>query len=190
MDEDQYELDHLHGGQISFPAQIFLYARAARGSEEVVEVHQAVHPRVEEGAEPALAASDKPRPPPAEPGQGPVVDDVEGREVGELLAGNKEHRVGQVNKLIKNNCGHSGNYQGWLCSCLGEEIPPGEVESPPGCRTVRVVHRLTGPAVMVSPQPEHGVEYPAVEHSLAEVVDQQQSPEIKGFPVMTVLCVG
>ena len=109
MDEDQYELDHLHGGEISFPAQIFLYARAARGSEEVVEVHQAVHPRVEEGADPALAASDKPRPPPAEPGQGPVVDDVEGREVGELLAGNKEHRVGQVNKLIKNNCGqHCG----------------------------------------------------------------------------------
>ena len=114
MDEDQYELDHLHGGEISFPAQIFLYARAARGGEEVVEVHQAVHPRVEEGAEPALAASDKPRPPPAEPGQGPVVDDVEGREVGELLAGNKEHRVGQVNKLIKNNCGHSGQYQGCL----------------------------------------------------------------------------
>ena len=60
------------------------------------------------------------------------------------------------------------------------------VESQP----VRVVHRLTGPAVMVSPQPEHGVEYPAVEHSLAEVVDQQQSPEIKGFPAMTLLCLG
>ena len=61
-----------------------------------------------------------------------------------------------------------------------------KVESQP----VRVVHRLTGPAVMVSPQPEHGVEHPAVEHSLGEVVDQQQSSEIKGFPVMTVLSMG
>ena len=37
---------------------------------------------------------------------------------------------------------------------------------------------------MVSPQPEHGVEQPAVEHSLGHVVDQQQAAEIKGFPVM------
>lgn len=37
---------------------------------------------------------------------------------------------------------------------------------------------------MVSPQPEHGVEQPAVEHSLGQVVDQQQAAEIKGFPVM------
>ena len=37
---------------------------------------------------------------------------------------------------------------------------------------------------MISPQPEHGVEQPAVEHSLGQVVDQQQAAEIKGFPVM------
>ena len=112
VDEYQYKLDHLHGCEISFPAEIFLYAGPPPGGEEVVEVHHTVHPGVQEGSEPALASSDKPGPPPAEPGQGPVVDDVEGREVGELLAGNKEHRVGQVNKLIKNNCGHSGQYQG------------------------------------------------------------------------------
>ena len=58
-----------------------------------------------------------------------------------------------------------------------------KVESQP----VRVVHRLTGPAVMVSPQPEHGVEQPAVEHSLGQVVHQQQAPEIKGFPGMSLM---
>ena len=89
VQEYHYKLDHLHCSEISFPPEILVEAGAA-GREEVVEVHHAVHPGVQEGAEPALASSDKPGPPPAEPGQGAVVDDVEGREVGELLAGNKE----------------------------------------------------------------------------------------------------
>ena len=110
VDENQDKLDHLHGGEISFPAQIFLDA-GPPGREEVVEVHHAVDPGVQEGTEPALTSTDKPGSPPAEPGQGAVMDDVEGREVGELLPGNKEHGVGQVNKLIKNNCGqHCGQH--------------------------------------------------------------------------------
>ena len=100
MDENQDKLDHLHGGEISFPAQIFLDA-GPPGGEEVVEVHHAVDPGVQEGTEPALASTDKPGSPPAEPGQSAVVDDVERREVGELLTGNKEEGVSQVNKLWK-----------------------------------------------------------------------------------------
>ena len=184
MDENQYELDHLHGGEISFPPEIFLYA-GTTGREEVVEVHHTVHPGVQEGSEPALASSDKPGPPPAEPGQGAVVDDVERRQVGELLTGNKEHRVGQVNKLIKNNCGHSGNYQGWLCSCLGEEIPPGEVESPPGCRTGRVVHRLTDPVVLSSHVEAPALqEHPETEDGLEEIVGQHEAPDLVRFSIL------
>ena len=113
VDENQYELDHLHGGQIFLPSQIFLYAGAAPGGEEVVEVHHTVDPGVQEGTEPALASSDKPGAPPAQPGQGPVVDHVEGGQVGELLPGNEEDGVGQVNKLRENNYGHYGTMVQW-----------------------------------------------------------------------------
>ena len=108
MEEHQDKLDHLHSCEISFPPEILV---EVAGGEEVVEVHHAVDPGVQEGTEPALASTDKPGSPPAEPGQGAVVDDVEGREVGELLPGNKEHGVGQVNKLIKNNCGQDCGQQ-------------------------------------------------------------------------------
>ena len=37
---------------------------------------------------------------------------------------------------------------------------------------------------MVSPQPEHGVEEPAVEDRLGEVVDHHDPPEVEGFPVL------
>ena len=43
-----------------------------------------------------------PRAPPAEEGESAVVDHMKGRQVSELLPGNKEHWVGQVNKLKKN----------------------------------------------------------------------------------------
>ena len=123
MDENQNELDHLHGCEISFPPEIFLYA-GTTGREEVVEVHHTVHPGVEEGPEPTVASSDKPGAPPAEPGQGAVVDDVEGREVGELLTGNKEDGVCQVNKLkyrtilVTTGCCNYTNQQRWLAGLL------------------------------------------------------------------------
>lgn len=98
VQEYHYKLDHLHCSEISFPPEILVEAGAA-GREEVVEVHHAVHPGVQEGAEAALAAANKPGAPPAEPRQRAVVDDVERGQVGELLTGNEEQRVGQVNKL-------------------------------------------------------------------------------------------
>ena len=116
VDEYQYKLDHLHGCEISFPAEIFLYAGPPPGREEVVEVHHTVHPGVQEGSEPALASSDKPGPPPGEPGQGAVVDHVEGRHLEnciqmglldtrhhtnliELLPHYKEYCVKKINKF-------------------------------------------------------------------------------------------
>ena len=71
------------------------------GGEEIVKVHDGVNQRVEEGSEAALSPAHEPGSPPAEPGQSAVVDDVERREVGELLTGNKEEGVSQVNKLWK-----------------------------------------------------------------------------------------
>ena len=71
------------------------------GGEEIVKVHDGVNQGVEEGSEAALSPAHEPGSPPAEPGQSAVVDDVERREVGELLTGNKEEGVSQVNKLWK-----------------------------------------------------------------------------------------
>ena len=184
VDEYQYELDHLQGCEISFPAEIFLNA-GPPGGEEVVEVHHTVHPGVEEGAKPTLTSSDKPGAPPAEPGQSPVVDDVERGEVGELLPGNKEHGVGQVNKLIKNNHGHSSTQQGCFWSCLGKEIPPGEVESPLGHRAVRVVHRLTDPVVLSGHVEAPALqEHPETKDGLEEIVGQHETPDLIRLPIL------
>lgn len=127
MDENQDKLDHLHGSEVPFPPKIFLDGGAA-GCQEVVEVHHHVDSRVQEGTEATLTSSDKPRAPPAEEGEGAMVDHMEGGQVGELLTGNKEHRVSQVNKL-------------------GEVVPPSEVEGPLSQGTCSIVNRLADPIV-------------------------------------------
>ena len=184
VQEYHYKLDHLHCSEISFPPEILVEAGAA-GREEVVEGHHGGHPGGQEGAEAALAAANKPGAPPAEPRQSPVVDDVERGEVGELLPGNKEHGVGQVNKLIKNNHGHSSTQQGCFWSCLGEEIPPGEVESPLGHRAVRVVHRLTDPVVLSGHVEAPALqEHPETKDGLEEIVGQHETPDLIRLPIL------
>jgi len=58
-----------------------------------------VNPRVEEGPETALPSSDKPWTPPAEEGEGAVVDHMQGREVGKLFLEDKEEGVKEVDEL-------------------------------------------------------------------------------------------
>ena len=115
VDENQYKLDHLHGREISFPPEIFLDAGTA-GGEEVVEVHDRVDTAVEERTKATVTATDKFGPEPTEPGQDAVVDDVEGGEMVELLANDKEEAVEKVDKL-------------------GEVVNVGHIESPESRRT-------------------------------------------------------
>ena len=98
VEEDEDELDELDGGEVLLPPEVGLQ-RGAAGRQQVVEVHQGVHPGVQERPETALASSDEPWTPPAEEGQGAVVDDVQGGEVGKLLLEDEEEGVEEVDEL-------------------------------------------------------------------------------------------
>ena len=98
VEENQDELHELDGGEVLLPPEVGLQGGAA-GCQQVVEVHQGVHPGVQERPESALASSDEPWTPPAEEGQGAVVDDVQGGEVGKLLLEDEEEGVEEVDEL-------------------------------------------------------------------------------------------
>ena len=98
VEENEDELDELDGGEVLLPPEVGLQ-RGSAGCQQVVEVHQGVHPRVQERPETALASSDKPWTPPAEEGEGAVVDDVQGRQVGKLFLQDKEEGVEEVDEL-------------------------------------------------------------------------------------------
>lgn len=98
VEEDEDELDELDGGEVLLPPEVRLQRGPAR-RQQVVEVHQRVDARVEEGTEATLTTADKPRPPPAEEGQCAVMDHMQGREVAKLLLGNEEEGVEEVNEL-------------------------------------------------------------------------------------------
>ena len=79
----------------------------------------------------------------------------------------------------------SGMKVGRLWSCLGEEIPPGEVESPPSSRTVRVVHGLTEPVVLSGHVEAPTLqEHPETEDGLEEIVGQHETPDLIRFSVL------
>ena len=128
MKEDQDKLNHLHGGQILLPPEIPLHSRTT-GRQEVVEVHDTVDSRVEEWSKSTLTSSNKPGTPPAEDWESSMMNHMQWREMTKLLASNKEDGVSQINEL-------------------GEVVPPGQVESSLGERTVRVVNRLTNPVIL------------------------------------------
>ena len=109
VEEDEDELHELDGGEVLLPPEVGLQG-GATGCQQVVEVHQGVHPRVQERAETALPSSDKPWAPPAEEGEGAVVDDVQGGEVGKLFLQDEEEGVKEVDEL-------------------GEVVPPRQVQS-------------------------------------------------------------
>ena len=84
----------------------------------------------------------------------------------ELLSHYEEYCVQKVNKF-------------------GEKIPPGEVESPLGGRTVRVVHRLTDPVVLSSHVEAPALqEHPETEDGLEEIVGQHEAPDLIRFSVL------
>ena len=74
---------------------------------------------------------------------------------------------------------------GRLWSCLGEEIPPGEVEGSPSGRTVRVVNRLTDPVVLSSHVEAPALqEHPETEDGLEEIVGQHETPDLIRLPIL------
>ena len=67
VEENEDELHELDGGEVLLPPEVGLQG-GATGCQQVVEVHQGVHPGVQERPESALASSDEPWTPPAEEG--------------------------------------------------------------------------------------------------------------------------
>ena len=59
VEEDHDELHQLDGGEVLLPPEVGLQGGSA-GGQQVVEVHHGVHPRVQEGQEPAVAPTNKP----------------------------------------------------------------------------------------------------------------------------------
>ena len=58
VEEDHDELHQLDGGEVLLPPEVGLQGGSA-GGQQVVEVHHGVHPRVQEGKEPAVASTNK-----------------------------------------------------------------------------------------------------------------------------------
>ena len=108
VEEHEDELHELDGGEVLLPPEVGLQG-GATGCQQVVEVHQRVHARVEEGTEAALPSADEPGPPPAEEGEGAVVDDMQRRKVGKLFLQDEEEGVKEVDEL-------------------GEVVPPRQVQ--------------------------------------------------------------
>ena len=89
---------------------------------------------------------------------------MQGREMTKLFTSNKEERIKQIDKL-------------------GEEIPPGKIESTHGGRAVGVVHRLALPAVVsadIEPPPLQ--EHPRAEHCLEQVVRKHDAFDLVRLP--------
>ena len=94
------------------------------------------------------------------------MDDVQGRDLAELLPHDEEDGVQQVYEL-------------------GEEVPPAQTEGSDGLLVVRVINGLTVPAVV--PCHEEGPalgEHPEAEESLAEIVDNHDPLDVVGLPLL------
>ena len=101
-----------------------------------------------------------------------MVDHVEHGQVTELLPQQKEQGVKVVNKL-------------------GEEIPPAKAEDPHGVLVVRVIDRLTVPAVVSSNKEGPALsKHPEAEESLAEVVDDHDPFDVVGLSILHELGTG
>ena len=95
-----------------------------------------------------------------------MVDHVQGRQVRELLSGQEEEGVEEVDELR-------------------EEVPPGHVGSIEAVLGVAVVHGLTQPVVLPrEPEPARLLEYPDTQQRLEEVVDHHHPLYVEWLPVL------
>jgi len=125
-----------------------------------------VDTRVKEGPEPCLAASYEARAPPGQEWKGAVVDDMQGGDLVELLAKNKEYCVEKVNEFR-------------------EEIPPTKAENTSGIRAIGIIHWLTVPAVLASHKEVPALlEHPEAEECLEEVVDNHDASDLIRLSVL------
>ena len=89
MKEDKHKLDHLHGGQVSLPPEMFLNL-GSTGRQEVVCVHAHMHQCVQHPAEGGVATPSILGTKPGEEGQGAVVNNMQSGQVVKLLAKEEE----------------------------------------------------------------------------------------------------
>ncbi len=135
VEEDGDELNHLHGGQVLLPPQVFLVSRS-HGSQQVVCVHDDVHKRVERAEEGGVAAGGESHTPPNRRRHNAVVDYVQVGDLVELLAQHKEDGVGEFGELA-------------------EVVPPAQVHHHQLVRVVRVIDRLARQTVAIQPPVHH-----------------------------------
>jgi len=98
MHKDGNELYKLHARQILLPPKVLLNF-GTTCSKEVVEVHECVNTTVEQWREDSVTTTGEFGTPPECYGGDRVMDDMEGREVGEFLTKNKKDAVKQVSEL-------------------------------------------------------------------------------------------
>lgn len=134
VQENDDELDHLHGGQILLPPEIFLVLRS-HSSHQVVAVHDHVDEGVEHTEEGAVTSGSELDTPPASSRHHAVVDNVQVGDLVVLFAQDEEDGVQEFSELA-------------------EEVPPAHVRHGNLIRIVRIVDRLAFQTVL----PEPGVD--------------------------------
>lgn len=156
VQSDAEELNHLQSGQMPLPPEIFLVARA-HGGHQIVEIHDAMHKRVERRRESTLAARHEAEAGEAGQHHDEVMENVEESDLIVLFAQDEEDGVEEIDELRHVE---AVAHQDFLEAVLAG----------------RVVHRLADETVAVEPrQPANAVEHPAVENNLKRVVDDQEA---------------
>jgi len=142
VQENENELDHLHGGQILLPPEVLLVLRSHSG-HKVVAVHDHMDEGIEQAEEGTVTSWGELDSPPASGWHDGVVDDV---QVGDLIVLLAQYEEDGVQEL----------------SDLAEEVPPAHVGHGHLIGIIRVIDRLASQTVL--PQP-------GVDHTLVNEVD-------------------
>jgi len=164
VQENDDELDHLHGGQILLPPEIFLVLRS-HSSHQVVAVHDHVDEGVEHTEEGAVTSGSELDTPPASSRHHAVVDNVQVGDLVVLFAQDEEDGVQEFSELA-------------------EEVPPAHVRHGNLIRIVRIVDRLAFQTVL----PEPGVDQTLVDEvdasdNLDEVVGDDGLLQVHGLAI-------
>ena len=131
MEEHHDELDHLHGGQVLLPPQVFLILRT-HGSQKVVGIHDDMDGSVEHAKESGMATRCELNTPPYSGWHDAVVDDMQVGDLVELFAKHKEDSIQE------------------FCE-FAEVIPPAQFCNDQFVRIIGVINWLAGQTVTSQP---------------------------------------
>ena len=139
VNEDGDELDHLDGGQVLLPPQVFLVF-GSHGRQQVVGVHDHVDERVQNTEESGVASRCEFDPPPDGRRHDAVVNDVQIGDLIEFLAHDEEDGIQKFGELA-------------------EVVPPAQLDDDQLVRIVRIVDRLTTQTVPEQPSVNQSLQF-------------------------------